>query len=396
MALEIKNYAFISYSHKDTKIAVWLQSKLEKYTIPATLFPLVRQDNLPPNGSHSLRPIFMDRTDLTAGILADTLHDNLVASRYLIVVCSPNSAKSEWVSKEVQEFVESGRLDRIIPFVIGGVPFVHSQIQAGKNPVGEECMPKYLVDFTKQHPDKELLGIDLQADGMEQAAMRVASRMLGISFDQLWNRQSRRIKNKIILTTLACIATLVLACYLLIPIRTTYTIKEALHVNDLPLPTDATLSIDGTVINLGNNLDTTIYLGNYPGYLRGQKLDVTFQASFFETVHSEIDLGFSWHKDDALFVARDKTFAVFSGKVIDQDGNPLEGATITIKQIDAISDKDGKFYIDLPVAEQSEEQAIIVQKPGYFDVYRPDECSSENLTYIMYKTVPKVTANDNY
>ena len=385
MAYEIKNYAFISYSHKDTKIAMWLQNKLEKYSIPTSLLPFINSENLPPNNSLVLRPIFMDRTDLTAGILANTLEENLVAPRYLIVICSPNSAKSEWVSKEVQMFVESGRLDRIITFVIGGVPFIDSQIRAGKNPIGEECMPKYLVEFTNKHPDKELLGIDLQANGMEQAAMRVISQMLGIEFDRLWNRKARQTKYKVLIYVFAFVALLTFATYILLPIKLTYSIKQAEFVKDLPIPNDAILNIDGTTYDIGSNIDTLFALHSRPGYHRGRTIPVTFHSSYFDTIHTEIKLGFGLRKDEVLYIKRDKTFAIFSGLVLDEDGNPLEGATVSIRQNKSVTNAKGEFLIDLPVSEQAEEQAVIIEKSGYHDVFRPDECSSDGLRYIMYK-----------
>ena len=385
MAQVIKNYAFISYSHKDSKIAMWLQSKLEKYSIPSSILPLVSHDKLPPNNNLSLRPIFMDRTDLTAGILAETLQENLMASRYLIVICSPNSAKSDWVSREVQEFIESGRINSIIPFVIGGVPFIDSQIRAGKNPVGEECMPKYLVEYTNEHPEKELLGIDLQANGMEQAAIRVVSQMLGVEFDKLWNRQARKAKKTAISYILAMLVSILVGGYILIPIKLTYSIRQAQIIKGLPIPEDATLIIDGTVYDIGRNVDTLLALNSRPGYYRGRTLSVTFHSTYFDTIRTELKLGYGFRKDEILYIARDNTFAVFSGQVIDQDGKPLEGATITIRQIKSVSNANGEFLINLPVTEQAEEQAVIIEKEGYQDVYRPDECSSNNLKYIMYR-----------
>lgn len=385
MTQDIKNYAFISYSHKDAKIAQWLQKRLEKYSIPTKVLPMVRPENLPPNNSRNLRPIFMDSTDLTAGILADTLHDNLVASKFLIVVCSPNSAKSDWVSKEVQEFVESDRLNNIIPFVIGGVPFFDSQIKAGKNPLGEECMPKYLVEYTKQHPEKELLGIDLQANGMDKAVVRVASRMLGVSFDSLWNRQVRRVKSAVLRYVILFSVLFSLAAYFFMPVGISCRIIEAQHVYGLPMPSDAMLMIEGVEHSLGSNLDTTIVLKNRPGYYRGRTLPVEFTSSYFDTIRTEINVGFGFTKENILFVRRDDTFAVFAGTVLDQDGNPLDGATVSIKQENSVSDAEGRFRISLPVEEQEESQAVIIEKEGYNIVYRADECPSEDLKYIIRK-----------
>jgi len=380
----VQNYAFISYSHQDVKIAKWLQHKLEQFYIPNKIFDIVNKDNLPKD-SHYLRPIFLDKTDLNGGVLADTLRQNLESSRYLIVICSPNSAKSDWVSKEVQCFVESGRLDYIIPFVVKGTPFVDTQIAAGKNPAEEECMPKYLVEFTKKHPEKELLGIDVRDNGYENSIIRIVSRMLGISFDDLWDRQRRRRVAKITSMFSAFILFFFFIGYFFMPMKLTYTISNAANNQGLPMPEDAMVTIEGTSYNLGSVLDTTITLKSRPGYYRGRKLPVIFHATYYDTINTVFNLGRGIYKDEVLFIKRDNTFAVFAGHIIDQDGEPIAGASVTVRQIKATTDEEGAFHINLPSEEQAEEQAIIIEKAGYYDIYRPDECSSDELIYIMYK-----------
>ena len=385
MINNINNYAFISYSHQDSRIAKWLQHKLEQFYIPARVYEKVREENRPCNGSHYIRPVFLDKTDLTGGVLADTLKMNLESSRYLIVICSPNSAKSEWVSKEVQSFVESGRLDYIIPFVIGGTPFVDAQIAAGKNPQGQECMPKYLVEFTRKHPDRELLGIDLKENGYEGSVIRIVSMMLGVKFDDLWNRQARRTRSRVSQFVVSIAAIFFIAGFFFLPMRLTYTVSNLEAASDLPLPDDAMITIEGTSYNLGSRLDTTITLKSRPGYYRGRKLPVIFHATYFDTIRTEFDLGYGLSKDAILYISRNSIFGLFAGQVIDDEGNPIAGASVSVRQNKVTTDSNGAFRIVLPSAEQAQEQAILIEKDGYYDVYRPDECASESLRYIMHK-----------
>ena len=92
-----KYYAFISYSHSDKKIAKKLQKKLERYHLPTIL------QKTYPDLPKKLSPIFIDDSDLVAkGTLKTALQDNLDRANYLIVICSPNSAKSEYVNDEVE------------------------------------------------------------------------------------------------------------------------------------------------------------------------------------------------------------------------------------------------------------------------------------------------------
>ena len=126
-------YAFISYKREDEKWAKWLQSKLEHYRFPTTINGYAE---LPKH----IRPIFRDTTDLVPGLLVEEIHSALRSSEWLIVICSPRSAKSQWVCKEVQTFIDMGRVDRIIPFVIEGAPF--------SNDTTTECFPDALLKLT--------------------------------------------------------------------------------------------------------------------------------------------------------------------------------------------------------------------------------------------------------
>ena len=107
-----RHYAFISYSSKDIKWAKRLQRMLETYRLPVRL----RKEHMP----DKVYPVFRDDTDLSGFKVRPSLQRELEDSRYLIVICSPNSAASQWVNDEVEYFISLGRGDRILPFIIGG------------------------------------------------------------------------------------------------------------------------------------------------------------------------------------------------------------------------------------------------------------------------------------
>ena len=115
-------YAFISYSHKDKKWAEWIQRAIEHYKLPA----IIRKESQKPLPKR-IAPVFRDATDLGVDVLVDGLHEELEKSRFLIVVCSPNSAKpnaegKHFVDEEVRHFCELGREKQIIPVIIEGTP----------------------------------------------------------------------------------------------------------------------------------------------------------------------------------------------------------------------------------------------------------------------------------
>lgn len=173
MALSYKYFAFISYKREDEKWAKWLQNKLETYRFPS----LLRKEydkQLPSN----LRPIFRDKTDISkTGDLKLILHEELVDSKYLIVICSPKSARSEWVNQEILEFQKLGREENIIPFIIDGAP-------NSPDPT-VQCYPPTISE--------NILGISVKEVGKEKAVIKVIAAMLEISFDILWNRHRERV-----------------------------------------------------------------------------------------------------------------------------------------------------------------------------------------------------------
>ena len=187
--MEQKQYfAFISYKREDEKWASWLQHKLEHYKLPSNL-----------NGRTDLpkyiRPVFKDTSELSAGILADEIKAALDQSRYLIVICSPNASKSRWVNKEAQSFIDSGRADRIIPFIIDGTP------NSG-NP-DTECFPLAIRELPEA---KELLGVNIKDMGRDAAGVKVISQMLGLSFDLLWQRHERERKRRLLIGIIAAVS----------------------------------------------------------------------------------------------------------------------------------------------------------------------------------------------
>lgn len=178
---EKEYYAFISYSHKDEEWAKWLQHEFEHYHLPTTLNGL---NNLP----DKFRPIFRDIDELSGGELKPQISHALKSSAYLVIICSPNSAKSAYVSDEIKEFIEIGKeigvdnVRHIFPFIIDGIP--HS-----KDNLKEECFPLALRELPT-----ELIAGDVTKHGREHAFVKILSGTLhksGVGFSMLWNQFER-------------------------------------------------------------------------------------------------------------------------------------------------------------------------------------------------------------
>lgn len=116
--------AFISYSRSDNEHegrhwADWIKETIEQFPVP---LDYLGQESLA--CQHSMgapREVFLDQSSMTAGgELRSKLNQWLDNSEFLVLLCSPRSAASEYVAFEIDHFKRSGKWDRIIPVVIDG------------------------------------------------------------------------------------------------------------------------------------------------------------------------------------------------------------------------------------------------------------------------------------
>lgn len=370
-----QNFAFISYNHKDVKHAQWLQKKLESYKLPAEIHNEFED-------TRYIRPVFRDQTDLNTGVLANTLREQLEASKFLIVLCSPNSAQSEWVSKEVETFIKWGRLDQIIPLIVDGQPNCY-------NP-DLECFPAYLRQYTKEHPEDELLGISFAEVGKEKAFVRVVSKMLDVSFDTLWQRHERERRRRIALWSTLTPVALALMYWLIVPVSLTVNLHDAQH--HLPTsPNDeghvGLLTVGGREYAL-TSLDTTIVVSSMPGYKRLTAVEVGFTTRYYYeplTVTSQLGAGLGNSVDMQL--ERDDTFKTLAGHVLDNvTREPVAGARVTTDggRFEAVTDDSGYFAIEYALPDQRESREVTVSCDGYTD-FVSEETVDNDVVYILGK-----------
>lgn len=166
--------AFISYSHRDRKVAEWLHRALETYRAPRDLA----------RSGVDLRPIFRDRDELSASAdLSNAIRDALDLSDALIVLCSPASAASRWVNREVEYVLNAGGLNRVVCVVAPDTP--------AASPLAQVLPPSLRAALPE---GVEPLAVDLRphADGKRLARLKIAARLLDVSLDQLIQRDARR------------------------------------------------------------------------------------------------------------------------------------------------------------------------------------------------------------
>jgi len=183
--------AFLSYSHRDKAWGKWLHAALEGYRIDKDLAGRETPAGPLPK---TLRPIFRDREDFSAGhSLTATTIAALEASQFLIVICSPNAAQSKYVNEEVRRFKMLGRGERVIPMIVAGEP---------DDPV-RECFPPALrcklgADGRITDEREEPIAADARAqgDGKEIAKQKVVAGLLGLGLDEIVRRATRARKRR--------------------------------------------------------------------------------------------------------------------------------------------------------------------------------------------------------
>ena len=222
--LAYRYFAFISYSSKDNKAAAKVQRKIETYRLPTVLRNELEASTgkkYPPQ----VKPLFRDMTDLSAGLLGMSILRELEDSRFLLVICSPDSAKSEWVNQEVENFILIGRYERIIPYIIEGTP--------NSGDPETECFPPILrkkrefITYSHLSPEEnaerqtklhalldgihdELKGISLSGEGPRNSRLKVIARMLEVAPDTLIQRDKQQQKKRIIWSSITALFFLIL------------------------------------------------------------------------------------------------------------------------------------------------------------------------------------------
>lgn len=181
--------AFISYSSLDDTWGKTLHRTVERYRIPSRLVGTVtRAGEIP----RRLFPVYRDRDEAAAEAdLGDALKEALRRSEWLIVICSPRSARSLWVNEEVHTFKRMGKAGRILCAIVDGEPNA-SNIPAR---AGEECFCEalrfHLAPDGKLGTERtEPIAADFRktGDGPHGAKIKLIAGLLGVSFDELAQR----------------------------------------------------------------------------------------------------------------------------------------------------------------------------------------------------------------
>jgi len=189
----LRYWAFLSYSHHDKAVAKRLQRQLETYRLPRRLVGRETSEGLVPA---RVVPVFRDRDELHAGAdLKASVQDALSRSRWLIVVCTPDAARSPWVNREIIEFKRLRGERHVLALIARGEPFASDM--PGRE--AEECFPPALrraltPEGVAEGEALEPIAADMRkhGDGPQRAMLKLLAGMVGVSFDDLVRRDLQR------------------------------------------------------------------------------------------------------------------------------------------------------------------------------------------------------------
>lgn len=348
-----KYFAFISYNSRDTEWGKKVQRKLEHYRMPATLCSEHGWERTP------IKPVFFAPTDIQPGGLTEELQERLRASCNLIVICSPNSAQSQWVGKEIEFFHQLGRTKQIHFFIVDGVPHSGNPDTECFNPIVDTLgLPELLgANINERTQTFPYTKIPWPWMDKQRAYVQLISKLLDVEFDAIWQRHRRLLIQKAIVWAIGIIAVLAALMGVWItnqPINVEVQLHEASVQNpNLPPLKDAvvTLALDNeTKTDTIRSLDATTVFTNIPHRYLNNKVRVRVACQDFLPVDTTLQLSSTLTID----IRRDEkvygnvTFILWNQE--QEDSIPY--TEVTVGGISAVSDSEGRVHVRVPLAQQ--------------------------------------------
>ena len=351
MSTAFKYFAFISYNSKDTIWGKRLQKKLEHYKLPSTLCSEHGWTRTP------IKPVFFAPTDIQPGGLSEELQERLRASQHLIVICSPNSAKSEWVGKEIEFFHGFGRSNNIHFFIVEGSPNSDDPETECFNPVIKKLGLSEVLGANVNERISRLPWLN-----RERAYVQLVSKLLSVEFDTIWQRHKRLLFRKAAVWTIGCIA--VIAAMIGIgrisqPFDADLRIVEASPQAQLPPMKDAivTLTLDNeTKTDTISFIEDLTTFSNIPHRFLSQPVQLSVSCRDFLDLDTTLTLA----KNNTLVLHRDPSvygdihFTLYNVET----ETPMSGVTLKIEGQEVISDENGHVALQLPLDMQKKVYTI--------------------------------------
>lgn len=220
--------AFISYRHKDLDkyIARKVHTLVERYVVPKELREKYGK---------KLGLVFRDEEELpVSSNLTDSIQDALDHSKFLIVLCTPDTPESIWVEREISFFLEHHDRDHVVGVLVDGTP--------------DESFPRLLTtvydkDGVTPIGEVEPLAANLTGEDhkfrksrIRKEAVRLYAAFMGVPFDSLWQREKRyKMRSAVALMALALMIALSFSVSILVKNREITARNEQIEAQNLQI-----------------------------------------------------------------------------------------------------------------------------------------------------------------
>ena len=180
---------FLSYNRGDGKAAARVQRWLETYRLPRRLRSAGAAFS---HDARKLLPVFRDLDEMRAGPDVDAAVAQAIgASAFLVVLCSPAAAASEWVGREIAMFRAAHGDDRILPLLLNGTPATAFPPELLHRSDGRPLVP---------------LAADIPGEGERLALLKLVAVMADVGLGVLVQRDAQRRMQRLALAAAAALA----------------------------------------------------------------------------------------------------------------------------------------------------------------------------------------------
>lgn len=279
------------------------------------------------------------------------------------MICSPDSARSEWVGKEIAYFHELGRDNSIHFFIVDGIP--------NSGDAATECFNPVIKSLGLP----EILGVNIHEKiyrwpwlNRQRAYIQLISKLLGVEFDSLWRRQCRRLIARAVAWTTGILAVAVSMFFIWSqnqPFDATVQLEEAsVHNTELPPMRDAVVTM---LLENETRTDTIEAEGqsavfrNIPHKYMDKPACITFSCPDFLRIDTVINLS----RTNVLKIRRDtNVYGNIQTSLYDfMHDAPVADADVIIGQWATKSDRDGNVRMSIPLERQ--QPKYIIRVLGY-------------------------------
>ena len=174
--------AFISYRHLplEMDVARKLHRRIERYTIPA---PLRR------NGEKHPGLVFRDQDELPiSSNLSENIYEALDHSEFLIVICTPETGKSQWVLRDIDYFLEHHDRDHVLTVLAAGSPDLAFPDALTERRGEDGALLERIEPLAANIVSDSAAGRDRL---LKTESLRILAALIGCPFDALYKREQR-------------------------------------------------------------------------------------------------------------------------------------------------------------------------------------------------------------